>query len=324
MPQTRHRALQQGARDFLTKPLDQTEVLLRIDNLLKARFHHLLLEQKVGERTQELERAQIETLHRLALAGEYRDDTGMHTRHVAQIAQQMQLHIAHLELIQRAAPLHDVGKIGVADAILLKPSKLTDEEFATMKRHTVIGAQMLSGSSSLYLQLAEEIALTHHERWDGRGYADIAGESIPLSGRIVAVADVFDALTHERPYKIACPLDQAVKEIIAQSGKQFDSRRGCVRALNSCRFDLALLKLAQCANSITSNVIYLPRPVFSCNSSMRLDASALLSVSSNGSLACSDNVFKYDFCAPVIASSPVAQSSGFLTAFEFSSVLISS
>ena len=229
MPQTRHRALQGGARDFLTKPLDQTEVLLRIDNLLKARFHHSLLERKVCERTGELERAQIETLHRLALAGEYRDDdTGMHTKRVAQtaamLAHQMSLHVSQIELIQRAAPLHDVGKIGVPDAILLKPGKLTDEEFATMKRHTWIGAQMLSGSSSPYLQLAEEIALYHHERFDGRGYAGIEGDAIPMSGRIVAVADVFDALTHERPYKSAWPLDQAVQEILAQSGKQFDPR----------------------------------------------------------------------------------------------------
>ena len=229
MPQTRHRALRQGARDFLTKPLDQTEVLLRIENLLRARFHNSLLEQKVSERTHELEKAQIETLQRLALAAEYRDDdTGMHTKRVAQtaalIAHQMSLHVTQVELIRRAAPLHDVGKIGVADSILLKPGKLTREEFDAMKRHTIIGAQMLGGSSSPYLQLAEEIALFHHERWDGQGYAGIEGARIPLSGRIVAVADVFDALTHQRPYKQAWPLDQSVQEILSQSGHQFDPR----------------------------------------------------------------------------------------------------
>ncbi len=229
MPQTRHRALQGGASDFLTKPLDQTEVLLRIDNLLRARFHNTLLEQKVKERTGELEQAQIETLHRLALAAEYRDDdTGMHTRRVAQIAAtlayKMGLPASEVELIERAAPLHDVGKIGVADSILLKPGKLTFEEFEAMKRHTIIGAQMLGGSSSAYLQLAEEIALFHHERWDGTGYASMAGTKIPLSGRIVAVADVFDALTHERPYKSAWPVGEAVAEIVAQSGRQFDPR----------------------------------------------------------------------------------------------------
>ena len=229
MPQTRHRALQQGARDFLTKPLDQTEVLLRIDNLLRARFHNSLLESKVSERTRELERAQIETLQRLALAAEYRDDdTGMHTKRVAQTAamlgHQLNLHVTQVELIQWAAPLHDVGKIGVSDSILLKPGKLTYEEFEAMKRHTIIGAQMLGGSSSPYLQLAEEIALFHHERWDGEGYAGIAGTQIPLSGRIVAVADVFDALTHERPYKAAWPVKAAVEEIVSQSGRQFDPR----------------------------------------------------------------------------------------------------
>ena len=227
MPQTRHRALQKGARDFLTKPLDQTEVLLRIDNLLKARFYNALLEQKVSERTCELERAQIETLQRLALASEYRDDdTGLHTKRVAQtaalLAQQMGLQSAQVELIRWAAPLHDIGKIGIADSILLKPGKLTSEEFASIKSHTVIGAQMLGGSSSPFLQLAEQIALFHHERFDGNGYAGVAGADIPLSGRIVAVADVFDALTHERPYKRAWPLDEAVREVISQCGRQFD------------------------------------------------------------------------------------------------------
>ncbi len=130
---------------------------------------------------------------------------------------------SQVELITRVAPLHDVGKIGIADAILLKPGKLTDEEFATMKQHTIIGAKILSGSTSPSLQMAEEIALTHHERWDGRGYPlGTAGEEIALTGRIVAVADVFDALTHERPYKKAWSMDEALAEIESQSGHQFD------------------------------------------------------------------------------------------------------
>ena len=227
-PATKHRALQQGASDFLTKPLDATEVLLRIDHLLRARFHQTLLEKQVRDRTQQLELAQLETLQRLALAAEYRDDdTGLHTKRVGHtagcLARQMGLDEPEIELITRAAPLHDVGKIGVSDQILLKPGKLTDDEFATMKRHTVIGAQMLGGSSSPWLNLAEEIALYHHERWDGRGYGGIAGESIPLSGRIVAVADVFDALTHERPYKRAWPLEEAVREIEKGAQSQFDA-----------------------------------------------------------------------------------------------------
>ena len=226
---TRHRALEAGARDFLTKPLDQTEVTLRIENLLRARLLHNALEEKVRERTGQLELAQLETLQRLALAAEYRDDdTGLHTKRVGHtaglIARQMGLSPARAELIARAAPLHDVGKIGVSDSILLKPGKLTDAEFAAMKRHTHIGAQMLGGSSSPWLQLAEEIALHHHERWDGRGYGGLRGEQIPLSGRIVAVADVFDALTHERPYKRAWSVEQAAREIEAGGDTQFDAR----------------------------------------------------------------------------------------------------
>jgi putative two-component system response regulator len=205
-------------------------VLLRIRNLLQTRFHSLLLESQVRERTEELEKAQIETLQRLAQAAEYRDDdTGLHTRRVGatcgQLAALLGFPPKQVELIIRAAPLHDVGKIGIADGVLLKPGKLTDEEFDIMRKHTIIGATMLSGSGSPWLQLAEEIALSHHERWDGRGYPrKLAGEEIPLIGRIVAVADVFDALTHERPYKTAWPVADAIAEISAQSGKQFDER----------------------------------------------------------------------------------------------------
>lgn len=226
---TKHKALEAGAQDFLTKPLDEIEVLLRINNLLVTHFHGVLLEQKVQKRTQELEKAQLETLQRLALAAEYRDDdTGLHTKRVGiiteLIARKLDWPAAQVELLRHAAPLHDVGKIGVPDAILLKPGKLTPEEFDSMKQHTSIGAGILSGSSSPLLQLAEEIALTHHERWNGEGYNGMKGEAIPLSGRIVAVADVFDALTHKRPYKLAWPVSKAVDEIAAQSGQQFDER----------------------------------------------------------------------------------------------------
>ncbi len=225
---TRHEALKAGAKDFLTKPLDETEVLLRIQNLLETRFSHLSLETKVRERTIDLQTAQLETLQRLALAAEYRDDdTGLHTKRVgamaAQIAEALGLPSDQVDLILRTAPLHDIGKIGVPDNILLKQSKLTGEEFAIMQQHTVIGAKMLSGSISPWLQLAEEIALTHHEQWDGQGYPlGLAGENIPLVGRIVTVADVFDALTHDRPYKRPWPVEQAVAEIQRQSGTQFD------------------------------------------------------------------------------------------------------
>jgi putative two-component system response regulator len=224
----RHRALKEGAKDFLTKPLDEVEVLLRINNLLENRFHSVLLEKRVRERTEELEKAQMEILQRLALAAEYRDDdTRLHTRRVGmlaqRIAQALDLPPEQTDLILHASPLHDVGKIGIPDSILLKHGKLTDDEFTIMKEHTIIGGNILSKSNSSFLRLAEEITMTHHERWDGTGYpSQLAGEEIPLVGRIVSVADVFDALTHDRPYKRAWTIDEAISEIKHQSGRQFD------------------------------------------------------------------------------------------------------
>jgi putative two-component system response regulator len=235
-PEAKLRALAEGALDFLTKPLDAMEVILRIRNLLQTRSLHLqlqaqnqLLDQKVHERTAELEATQVEILERLALAAEYRDDdTGKHTKRVgetaARIAEALGWQEAAVELIRRAAPLHDVGKIAISDTILLKPGKLTPEEFERMKQHTKLGAKILSGGQFPLLQLAEQIALTHHERWDGTGYIGLSGEAIPMAGRIVSVADVLDALTSERPYKKAWPLDEAIREIQSQSGRQFDPR----------------------------------------------------------------------------------------------------
>jgi putative two-component system response regulator len=234
--ETRSRALAGGAKDFLTKPLDVEEVMLRIANMLDTRFLHLqlqeekgALEDRVQERTNELEESYIDTFERLALAAEYRDDeTGQHTRRVgrlaALLARELNLPTRKVELLERAAGLHDVGKIGIPDDILLVPRKLTTEEFEVVKTHTVIGARILSGSRSPLLAMAEEIAWSHHERWDGRGYGGLAGEEIPLFGRITTVADVFDALTHKRPYKEAWPLDEAVAEINRQRGDQFDPR----------------------------------------------------------------------------------------------------
>ncbi|MFC4639792.1 HD domain-containing phosphohydrolase [Deinococcus hohokamensis] len=182
----------------------------------------------VESRTQELEEARLEMLARLARAAEHRDeDTGEHVTRVARtaagIAGQLGLPAADIRLVEQAAPLHDVGKIGVPDAILLKPGRLTAEEFEVVKLHTTIGASILEDSRSPLIQAAQTIALTHHERWDGGGYpAGLSGEAIPLYGRIVAVADVFDALTSERPYKRAWSRAAALAEIRAQSGQQFD------------------------------------------------------------------------------------------------------
>jgi PAS domain S-box-containing protein len=189
-----------------------------------------VLEVKVARRTQELEAARAETLQRLALAAEYHDDdTSRHTERVgvtaAGIAAKLGLDAEQVRLVREAAPLHDVGKLAIPDTILLKPGKLTDEEYEVMKTHAELGARLLSGSSSRELRMAAIIAETHHERWDGTGYpAALAREAIPLVGRIVAVADVFDALTHNRPYKRAWPVEKALAEMRRAGGSQFDPR----------------------------------------------------------------------------------------------------
>ena len=233
-PEARREALSRGAKDFVNKPFNPDEVLLRIRTLLETRFLYLqiqsqnqMLEAKVRERTRELESAQIEIIERLARAAEFRDDnTGQHTERVGQMAallgRELGLPDAQVVLMRRAAPLHDVGKIGIPDSILLKLGKLTPAEFELVKTHTTIGARILSGSRFALLRLAEEIAFSHHERWDGSGYAGLAANAIPLPGRIVAVADVFDALTQKRPYKPAWPVEEAIAEIRRQRGQQFD------------------------------------------------------------------------------------------------------
>jgi putative two-component system response regulator len=233
-PEARRDALSRGAKDFVNKPFQQDELLLRIKTLLETRLLYIqiqsqnqLLEAKVRERTRELVEAQIEIIERLAIAAEFRDDnTGQHTQRVGQmsalLARQLGLPDSQVSLIARAAPLHDVGKIGVPDTILMKMGKLTRAEFEVVKQHTVIGARILSGGKFPLLRLAEEIAFSHHERWDGAGYAGLRGTDVPLAGRIVAVADVFDALTQQRPYKPAWPVAEAIAEIDRQRERQFD------------------------------------------------------------------------------------------------------
>lgn len=235
-PEVRTRALSSGAKDFLAKPYEYNEVLLRIRNLLETRMlyqrlqeHNNLLEEKVRERTKDLEGTREQVLRRLALAAEYRDDvTGRHAERVgvlsALLAQRLGVSQEVVKLIRFAAPLHDVGKIGIPDAILMKAGPLSKDEFEVMKSHTHIGARILAGGRFPLLELAREIALTHHERWDGKGYTGMAGERIPVVGRIVAVVDVFDSLTHERPYKPACDLEEAMGIIEGGRGSHFDPR----------------------------------------------------------------------------------------------------
>jgi putative two-component system response regulator len=235
--EVRHRALAMGARDFLTKPLDGRELLLRTHNVLQTRYlqlqlqqQNVLLDRTVNERTRELDDARLESLSVLAAVGEFHDDdTHEHTQRVgviaACIAQALELPDALVADIRAAAPLHDIGKIAVSRRILRKPGALTDEERRIMMRHAEVGAQILSAAVSPVLGLAREIALSHHENWDGSGYpAGRSRERIPLAGRITAVADVFDALTHDRPYKAAWGLDRALELITDESGHKFDAR----------------------------------------------------------------------------------------------------
>jgi putative two-component system response regulator len=234
-PEAKRRALGLGAKDFLAKPFDGHEVVLRIRNLLETRAlyralaeQNARLEQRVQERTRELDQAQIEVLERLAAAAEFRDDdTGRHTQRVGELAARLAavlgLPAEQVELVRRAAPLHDVGKIAIPDDILRKPGKLTPAEFDTMKTHAPVGALLLAGGRSALVTMAERIARSHHERWNGSGYPDgLGGEAIPLEARLVAVADVVDALTHDRPYRPAWPLDAVLALVRTERGKHFD------------------------------------------------------------------------------------------------------
>ena len=233
--ETKLKALSGGAKDFLHKPFDRLEALNRIQNMLEVRLLHKelrsqndILEEKVRERTQQLNDTRMEIIRRLGRAAEFRDnETGMHVIRMshacARLGSAFGLSDGECERILCASPMHDVGKIGIPDRILLKPGPLDPDEWEIMKGHSQIGADLLSGHKSELLEMASTIALTHHEKWDGSGYPNgIAGEDIPLVGRITAICDVFDALTSVRPYKDAWPVEKAVEEISSQRGRHFD------------------------------------------------------------------------------------------------------
>ncbi|WP_115938605.1 HD domain-containing phosphohydrolase [Aestuariispira insulae] len=242
--QTKLQALRSGAKDFLTKPFDQVEALNRIENMLEVRSLYNRkqrqaddLASQVDEKTRELQEAyteiretQLEVINRLGRAGEYRDcETGMHVVRMSEMCRQLSLDAdlgeEFAELILQASPMHDVGKIGIPDSILLKPGPLDDEEWKIMRTHTIIGAEILRGHSSSLLKTASEIALTHHEKWDGSGYPNgLSSNAIPLAGRVCAICDVFDALTSKRPYKEPWSIVDTLAFIGEQAGRHFDPK----------------------------------------------------------------------------------------------------
>lgn len=245
----RLRAFDLGINDFINKPVDPNELRLRARWLVSLKVaqdeikaHGRKLEETVEVRTRELRQAlaevhaarrkthqaHMDTIHRLTVAGEYKDrDTADHVERIGRysqvVARWMRLPQEMVETIRHAAPMHDVGKLGVPDRILLKPGPLDDEEWVLMRAHTTIGAQILANSTSDVIQMGERIALGHHERWDGKGYPNgVAGEEIPLEARICTVVDVFDAMTVDRPYRKAVPNDDVVEMMVKDARAHFD------------------------------------------------------------------------------------------------------
>ncbi|CCG40671.1 Two-component response transcriptional regulator rpfG [Magnetospirillum molischianum DSM 120] len=239
--EVRYNALQLGATDFLRKPVDKIEFLTRVRNLLTLSRHHkqtkiqaVLLAEEVRKATSAIIEREREAILVLSRAAEFRDnETGAHLLRMSSycqiIATRLELPPEEVELVFTAAPMHDIGKIGIPDQVLLKPGPLTPEERDIMTTHAVIGWQILCNNQSPLLQMAAKIAVSHHEKWDGTGYPNrLSGLDIPLAGRITAVADVFDALTSVRPYKQAWPLDKALDFLRSNRGTHFDP--ACVDA----------------------------------------------------------------------------------------------
>ncbi len=240
----RIKALEAGANDFLTKPVDIAELRATVSSQMQVKAYHdhmrdyqKELEAEVAKRTKQLREAfekikiaSLDTIYRLSRAAEYKDeDTGAHIKRMshfsAAVAKQMNLDDNTIETILYAAPMHDIGKIGIPDRILQKQAKLEPDEWKIMKKHTIIGSQIMEKSDAEFIKLGEIIALTHHEKWDGSGYPKrLKGKAIPLAGRITAIADVFDALTSKRPYKRPFSLEKSFTIIKEGKGSHFDPK----------------------------------------------------------------------------------------------------
>ena len=249
----RHRALELGASDFINKPADPVEFLARVRNLLALRESRIALRNRADSLARDVERAtrdiaerEEETIHRLMRAAEFRDnETGNHIVRMGEYAgtlgAALGFSVEDCRLLRLATPMHDIGKVSTPDAILLKPGPLTPEEWTVMRNHTTAGYEILKGSSSRLIQLAAEIALSHHERFDGTGYpAGTKGAAIPASARICAIVDVFDALTSERPYKESWDIERAFSEIERLSGSHFDPK--IVQAFDSIKPGIRKIK----------------------------------------------------------------------------------
>ncbi|MCL1089961.1 two-component system response regulator [Shewanella profunda] len=219
-----------GAVDYITKPVSAPIVKARVKTHLALYDQKRLLEEQVKARTQELEDTRFEIIRRLGRAAEYKDnETGLHVVRMSHYARLLAIKLgfpsSFCDLLYNAAPMHDIGKIGTPDAVLKKPGKLDAQEWQIMQRHAAIGAEIIGEHSDPLLQMARRIALTHHEKWDGSGYPNgLVGEDIPIEGRIIAIADVFDALTSQRPYKQAWTIEATMELFENQAGKHFDPK----------------------------------------------------------------------------------------------------